>query len=124
MRYCHNCRHITTGKDPYCNQCGSTYNVRLCPRMHANPRAAKACSQCGATDLSTPAPKTPLYAKPFVLLLGIGPGIFLLLALCVYVVYFGYRLLQNPNNLLPLMLVGFGLGLLLYMWMSLRQRHK
>jgi hypothetical protein len=52
-----------------------------------------------------------------ILLFGIGPGYVLLLALVVYVVIFVRRLLADPNGLLPLMCVGFVLGLLLYIWM-------
>ena len=34
--------------------------MKLCPKLHANPRFAEACSHCGIRDLSVPQPKVPL----------------------------------------------------------------
>lgn len=58
MRYCTQCRHLTPGEPLFCNVCGRTYDVRLCPRLHVNPRSAQLCSQCGSRDLSRPQPPT------------------------------------------------------------------
>ncbi len=58
MQYCANCHHITAGEALFCSRCGRSYNVRLCPRLHANPREALVCSQCGSQELSVPAPHT------------------------------------------------------------------
>jgi RNA polymerase subunit RPABC4/transcription elongation factor Spt4 len=74
MRLCTNCHQITVGKPLFCNKCGSSYNLKLCSRLHVNPRAAKICSQCGSKDLSTPQPKVSLLFRPFVFLFGLGPG--------------------------------------------------
>ena len=41
MKYCYQCGRITTGKPLYCNSCGRSYDVKLCPRAHANPRSAE-----------------------------------------------------------------------------------
>src|SRR6185437_13761725 len=57
MRYCHECGKITGGEPRYCQFCGRTYDVKLCPRRHENPRFAEVCSQCGSRELSTPQPK-------------------------------------------------------------------
>jgi len=35
--------------------------VKLCPKIHANPRTAEACSQCGSRDLSIPQPRIPIF---------------------------------------------------------------
>ena len=40
MNYCYNCGHITPGEPLYCNYCGRSYDLKLCPRHHANPRSA------------------------------------------------------------------------------------
>jgi hypothetical protein len=65
MRYCSNC-HKTTGGEPlFCSGCGSTYDIRLCPRLHVNPRGAQVCTQCGSRDLSEPQPPTPFYTRWF-----------------------------------------------------------
>jgi RNA polymerase subunit RPABC4/transcription elongation factor Spt4 len=51
MRYCRNCRKFTAGKPAYCNFCGRSYSVKLCPRGHRNPRSADACAECGSREL-------------------------------------------------------------------------
>jgi hypothetical protein len=56
MRRCSHCFHYSRGRPSYCPYCGRTYNVRLCPRGHANARNAQFCADCGSDDLSTPAP--------------------------------------------------------------------
>jgi RNA polymerase subunit RPABC4/transcription elongation factor Spt4 len=119
MRLCMNCHQITTGKPLFCNKCGSSYSVRLCPRLHVNPRAAKICSQCGSRDLSTPQPKGSLFFRPFVFLLGLGPGFLFLAIAGVYLAFYIHKLFTDPNGLLPLMCIGFLLGLLLLLWMML-----
>ena len=119
MRLCTNCYHITTGKPLHCNRCGSTYNVRLCRSQHINPRAAKFCATCGSKELSTPQPKVPLLFRPLVFLAGIGPGMLLLLALSIYLCYFAYQIVTDPNGLLPLMCWGLLLGMLFVVWMML-----
>ena len=60
MKYCYACGHTTGGEPLFCNSCGYSYNVKLCPKLHMNPRLAEACSQCGSRDLSTPQPRVPL----------------------------------------------------------------
>jgi len=119
MRLCTNCYQITTGKPLFCNRCGRSYNVRLCPRLHVNPRPAKICSSCGSKDLSVPQPKASLLFLPLTLLIRMGPGVLLLLALCVFMVFYVRDLVNNPNNLLPMMSLGLALSLLFVCWMML-----
>jgi hypothetical protein len=57
MRYCTACHNLTAGEPMFCGTCGRTYEVRLCPRLHPNPRFAQVCSQCGSHDLSQPQPE-------------------------------------------------------------------
>lgn len=57
MKYCHHCGTLTPGQPLFCGSCGRTYDVKLCSRLHVNPRRADVCSQCGSRDLSTPQPK-------------------------------------------------------------------
>lgn len=79
MRYCHQCHRITVGEPLFCNFCGSTYNVKLCPSRHINPRSADVCSECGARDLSTPAPRLPFWLAPLLWILAYLPGVLLLI---------------------------------------------
>ena len=60
MKYCYECGWTTAGEPLFCNYCGRSYDVKLCPKLHVNPRLAEACSQCGTRDLSTPQPKVPV----------------------------------------------------------------
>src|SRR5712692_2457604 len=59
MKYCYECGCTTAGEPIFCNSCGRSYDVKLCPKLHLNPRLAEACSQCGSRDLSTPQPRVP-----------------------------------------------------------------
>lgn len=103
----------------FCNFCGASYSVKVCPRQHINPRSAEACSQCGSRDLSGPAPKVPLLLKPFLALLSIAPGILLLVLLIGALGLFVQKLAQDPAGLLPLMGLIFLLGLLFLLWIML-----
>jgi hypothetical protein len=69
--------------------------------------------------LSTPQPKGSLLFRPFVFLLGLGPGFLFLAIAAVYLAFYIHKLFTNPNGLLPLMCIGFLLGLLLLFWMML-----
>jgi len=77
MNYCYNCGHITPGNPLYCNYCGRSYDVKLCPRHHPNPRSADVCSQCGSRELSTPQPQVPAMWKLFAILVRLGLGLLL-----------------------------------------------
>src|SRR5260370_23555072 len=88
MRYCHNCHRITSGEPLYCHLCGSTFDAKLCPSRHLNPRWAVVCSQCGSRDLSTPAPRLPVWLAPFVFVLTLLPGLVLVLLIVLVVIGF------------------------------------
>jgi hypothetical protein len=119
MKFCMNCRRTTSGKPTFCNFCGASYSVKLCPRQHVNPRSAEACSQCGSRDLSQPQPKVPLLLKPLLALLGISPGILLLVLLIGSVGLFLRKLVEDPSGLLPSMCLVFLIGLLFLLWIML-----
>ncbi len=119
MRLCSNCWNLTAGQPLFCNKCGSSYSVKLCPRHHPNPRAAKACAECGSKDLSTPQPKAPILVRPLLMLFSIGPGALLLGALLVYLVFYVRQLLNDPARLLPLMCIGFVLAAVFVIWVML-----
>ena len=59
MKYCYECGYTTAGEPLFCNSCGRSYDSKLCPKLHMNPRLAEACSHCGSRDLSTPQPRVP-----------------------------------------------------------------
>src|SRR6266852_6414847 len=68
MKYCYECGCTTAGEPLFCNYCGRSYDTKLCPKLHVNPRLAEACSQCGIRDLSTPQPKVPFRWRIFAFL--------------------------------------------------------
>jgi hypothetical protein len=86
MKYCYACGHATGGKPRFCNFCGRSYDLKVCPKLHMNPRIAQACSQCGSRDLSIPQPKVPLLWRGFAFLVQAVSGL-VLLALSVPVVF-------------------------------------
>lgn len=77
MNYCYHCGHMTPGEPLFCNRCGRSYDVKLCPRLHPNPRTAEVCSKCGSRELSTPQPKVPAMWKLIAILIRLGLGLLL-----------------------------------------------
>jgi|SRR6185312_13783030 len=119
MRYCFSCRKITSGSPAYCNFCGHSYDVKLCNRGHTNPRLAEVCSVCGSHSLSLPQARGGSLLKA-VFTIGLGLTFAaLLIGTLAFCGIFLRTLIQNPNGLLPLMLVGLALGLVWLIWMSL-----
>jgi hypothetical protein len=59
MKYCYECGRTTGSRPLFCNFCGRSYDVKLCPRLHVNPRMAEACSRCGSRNLSLSQPRVP-----------------------------------------------------------------
>jgi RNA polymerase subunit RPABC4/transcription elongation factor Spt4 len=113
MRYCHNCHKITTGEPLFCHSCGSTYDAKLCPARHINPRWADVCSQCGSRDLSTPAPRVPFWLAPLLL------GVVLVLLLVMVVVAIINQVLTNQQIQAQLIVVILVLVLLWWLYLQL-----
>ncbi len=119
MRYCYNCNKVTHGKPLFCNFCGRSYNVKLCPRLHVNGRNALACSQCGSRDLSTPAPKAPLWIAAAVFFLSLAPGFVLFLVSLLFALALVHGLLANPRMLVGFIFLALDLTVLWAMWTRL-----
>jgi RNA polymerase subunit RPABC4/transcription elongation factor Spt4 len=119
MRYCNQCHRITAGEPLFCNFCGRSYDYKLCPHRHPNPRHAEVCSQCGSRDLSTPHPHVPLWLSALPVLLSALPGVLLLVVTVLFGLAFLNALLTNPQVQFEFMLVGLLLGLLWYLYMHL-----
>ena len=88
---------MTIGEPLYCNFCGSSYDVKLCPARHINPRIALVCSQCGSRDLSTPAPQTSFWLAPFLYLLALAPGVVLMLLLVIVLIAIVNQILTSQH---------------------------
>lgn len=111
MKYCYHCGRMTGGEPVFCGSCGRSYDVKRCPRLHANPRYAEVCSQCGSRELSTPQPKVSLGWRVLEFLVKVVFGavlIFVSLALLVALL----RRTEVQNSL-----IGFGILLGLFWWL-------
>jgi hypothetical protein len=116
MKYCFACNRVTPGEPLFCNSCGRSYNVKLCPHRHANPRTAQACSQCGSRDLSTPQPQVPVWAPVFEFVLSCVPGIILVLASAIVIMLVVEAVLHSPALLASLTMPVLMLLILWWMW--------
>jgi RNA polymerase subunit RPABC4/transcription elongation factor Spt4 len=119
MRHCLNCGRITAGDPLFCNVCGRSFDKKLCPRLHVNPRNSDICSRCGSRDLSTPQPKVSvvwrflewLVRMALTALLGFFGLVF---AYDLLAFLLGTRAVQNA-----LIWLGCLLAVLLWLWSKL-----
>lgn len=80
----------------FCTFCGSTYDVKLCPRLHPNPRYAEVCAQCGSREMTAPQPKIPLPLKFLILILRVTPKFLFWSLLLSATLLFCHWLLTDP----------------------------
>ena len=107
MKYCYQCGKMTPGEPLFCNTCGRSYDVKLCPRLHPNSRGAEVCSKCGSRELSTPQPKIPVSWRLLAIVARLGLGLLLFYAsLTVLIALFQAPAFQRLLAVLGLMLCG------------------
>lgn len=97
MKFCYACAHTTGGEPLFCNSCGCSFDVKLCPKLHLNPKLAEACSQCGSRDLSTPQPRVPLHWRLLAFLVQFLSGIFIALLTLLVLLETLKGILSNPQ---------------------------
>jgi hypothetical protein len=115
MKFCYQCGRMTAGEPIYCNSCGRSFDVKLCPRHHPNPRSAEVCSQCGSRELSTPQPRISVWWKVLEFLAKVISGVLL-----VYLTIAGFvALLKTPQFQNALIVFGILIGLLWWLWSEL-----
>jgi len=119
MRYCNFCHRMTTGQPLFCNFCGHSYDVKLCPARHVNPRVATVCSQCGSHDLSTPEPPSSLAKRTLFLFLRVLPGFLLLLITTAFFLALVRAFLQSPALQAQLFFIGLFLGGLWWLYLQI-----
>ena len=115
MKYCYQCGKMTAGEPLYCGTCGRTYDQKLCPRAHVNPRGAEVCSKCGSRELSTPQPKIPMSLRLLAILVRLGLGLLLFYASISLVV----ALVRTPEVQRTLVAFGILLAVLWWLWSKL-----
>lgn len=116
MKFCYQCGRMTPGKPLFCNFCGRSYDLKLCPRLHVNPRHAEVCSQCGSRDFSTPQPKVSAGHR---LLAGIlHVGTYAVLTVCGAILVIGAcaELLKQPAFQAGIVVIGLALIALWFVW--------
>ena len=119
MRYCNQCHRITPGEPLFCNFCARSYDFKLCPHRHPNPRNAEVCNQCGSRELSTPHPRVPLWLLPLVTLLSFLPGLLLAVVSILFAFGFIRALLSDQRLMFQAVIAGLMLAFLWYLYMHL-----
>jgi RNA polymerase subunit RPABC4/transcription elongation factor Spt4 len=115
MKYCYQCGKMTPGEPLYCGTCGRTYDVKLCPRHHVNPRGAQVCSKCGSRDFSTPQPMVPMSLRLLGILVRLGLGLLLLYATLALLI----ALIRSPQVQQFFVACGILLAVLWGLWSQL-----
>jgi hypothetical protein len=77
------------------------------------------CAQCGSRDLSTPAPRKPLWLVPTLWLVRVVPGVLLILLSLLLVVNFIQAVPEHPELFRPFLGAGLMLALLWYVYVHL-----
>jgi hypothetical protein len=119
MRICLNCHRVTVGEPLFCNFCGRSFDAKLCPARHINPRNAEACSQCGSRDLTTPAPHAPIWLVPVLWTFKLLPGVLLLLMTVGLLVGLVQALVSNQQVMGQFLAAGLLLAVLWYAYLQL-----
>ena len=119
MRYCPQCHRLTTGEPLFCNHCGATYDAKLCPARHLNPRNAEVCSQCGSRDLSTPAPRLALWLRPVLFGLSLLPGVLLALVLLMVAIGIINQIATNGQVQVQILVLFLLLALLWFIYIHI-----
>jgi ribosomal protein L40E len=130
MKYCFECGRLTGGEPLFCNFCGRSYDVKLCPRLHRNPRVATVCRECGSRELSTPHPHVSIFWHILVFLIRIALGsllVFLSISIAVMVVGELLKPLEVQGGIIVLGVLLIGLWFLWVMlpdWLRKFIRHR
>jgi len=119
MKFCNNCKKLTPGQPVFCQHCGFTYDKKLCPHRHENPRSAEFCSTCGSRDFSTPHPKPALFVRFLFVVLPLLPGVLLVLLSLLAIVGVIQALLTDEQLQARFVSAVLMLGLLWYCYLKL-----
>lgn len=100
MKFCYSCGKTTPGEPLYCHFCGHSFDIKLCPSRHENPRWAEVCSHCGSRNLSEPQRRVPILFRVVAVVVLAIPAIPLVIASIVLAVAAWTLLTQRavPNG--------------------------
>jgi hypothetical protein len=116
MKHCCHCGRVTTGDPLFCNTCGRSFDKKLCPRLHPNPRSAEICSRCGSRELSVPQPKISFGWRVLEWLMRMFLGLALLGLILGLVLESTTALLRTQSGQSGVILLGFLIALLAWIW--------
>jgi len=116
MTYCYNCGRITPGEPLFCHTCGRSYDVKLCPRLHPNPRSAEVCSRCGSREMSMPQPKVPVSFRILEWLARAVLAIVLVTATLVLTFGLLIEILRSPSGRAAVILLVGLIALIGWLW--------
>lgn len=116
MKHCYQCGRTTGGKPLFCQFCGSSFDVRLCPRLHPNPRYAEVCAECGSRELSTPQPKVSIWWRILEFLLRITAAALLASLSALVILAIMIDLFRQTAVQEGLVAIGILLLLLWFLW--------
>ena len=119
MKYCFQCNRVTGGEPLFCSRCGSSYDLKLCPRLHPSPRHAEVCSRCGSRDLSTPQPRVPIWGRALIAIVPWLVGIPLAIATAFAGVDIVCQLLARPEFQAGIAGLAILMGALWLLWSQL-----
>ena len=111
MKRCRTCLHVTAGDPTFCPACGGSYDKRICPKGHANPRSNNVCGECGSRELSHAQPRRRLSLAAGFGTIKLLIGVALLAGTIVFAIAFAVALIRDPTQLLGWLLIGLGLAL-------------
>lgn len=123
MKYCRSCKYVTLGSARFCNKCGRSYDVRLCPKLHPNSVSATSCSECGSRELSTPQSAVSMLTRGLTTV-ALVIGMALLAGTIFYLYEYLRALLVSPEPPLRLMFVGVAIGLAWLLLVMPSGRHR
>jgi hypothetical protein len=115
MKYCYQCGKMTAGEPLFCGTCGRSYDAKLCPRLHVNPRGVEVCSKCGSRELSTPQPRIPLSWRLLAILARLGLGLLLFYVSISLVI----AIIRTPEMQRVFVAFGMLLAALWWLWSKL-----
>src|SRR6266849_3820212 len=107
------------GKALFCNRCGRSFDVKLCPRLHPNPRHAQVCSQCGSSELSTPQPKVSVWWHVLAFLIRVLLGTLLTVISILVLLAVLTELFQRTEVQQGLLVLGVLVAGLWFLWTRL-----
>jgi RNA polymerase subunit RPABC4/transcription elongation factor Spt4 len=90
MKRCNDCKTFGRDDQLFCDVCGSSFGVRFCSRLHANPPTVTYCRTCGSAQLSRPHRLPQRRFRPR------GLGIALLLVTAFFLAFAIYVAFASP----------------------------